>query len=286
MQYFFLCLLPCLSVCKVFVQSKTAKDKVAGPKDSLLFTGLVGAVSAAFLAALFLRSLPTKQELIFAVFYALFSTGFQFFYVMAFRTGPLSVTSTITSFAVVIPILFGALYYHTEISVFGYVSFALIALAFLFIPDRKKGMDKKGNIAWIVFTALAFLFSGANSAAQVAVSRTDGCNVNNIIVFSYLFSAALCFIITPFFFRQKITLRPEKGLLIGVPVIAVCLGLYNLLSVITLKKVPETVFYTVVPGSHLVLVNLAGIFLMKEKKTAVQVIGMILAVLAVVLIHF
>lgn len=285
MQYFFLCLLPCLSVIKVFVQSKTAKDKIVNAKDCLLFTGLVSVISAIVLASLFLRAVPTEQELIFAAFYALFSTGFQFFYVLAFKNGPLSVTSTITSFAVVIPIVFGAAYYHTKIGVFGYVAFALIALAFVFIPDRKKGTNKKMNASWAVFTALAFLFSGANSAAQVVVSKTDGCNINNVIVFSYIFSAALCLLSTPLFFRHKITLRPEKSLFIGIPIIAVSLGLYNLLSVITLKKVPETVFYTVVPGSHLVLVNIVGIVFMKEKKTAIQVIGMILAVLAVVFIH-
>lgn len=283
---FFLFLLPCLSVIKVFVQSKTAKDKIANAKDCLLFTGLVSAVSAAFLAALFLRSLPTATELIFAAIYALCSVGFQFFYVLAFKNGPLSVTSTVTSFAVVIRIVFGTVYYHTKIGVFGYVSFALIALAFLLIPDRKKGKGKKANASWIVFTLLAFLFSGANSAAQVVVSKTEGCNVNTVVVISYLFSAALCLSATLLFLRQKITLRPEKSLLFGIPIIAISLGLYNLLSVITLKDVPETVFYTVVPGIHLALVNVVGIVFMKEKKTALQIVGMILAVLAVILIHF
>lgn len=285
MRYVFLCLLPCLSVLKVFVQSKTAKDKIVNAKDCLLFTGLVAFVSAIFLAALFLRSAPTKQELIFAAFYALFSTGFQFFYVLAFKNGPLSVTSTITSFSVVIPILFGAIYYHTTISVFGYLSFALMAGAFILIPERKKE-TKKASVAWAIFTFLAFIFSGANSAAQVVVSKTEGCDVNNVVVFSYLFSALLCFALLPLFFRQKITLRPEKKLMVGIPVIAVSLGLYNLLSVFTLKSVPETVFYTVVPGIHLALVNVVGILLMKEKKTAAQFIGMALAILAVVLIHF
>lgn len=281
MQYFFLCLLPCLSVLKVYVQGVTAKNKIAGSKDCLLFTGLVSLVAAAFLAALFLRSFPTEQELIFAALYALFSTGFQFFYVLAFRSGSVSITSTVTSFAVVIPILFGAIYYHTPISVFGYISFGLMALSFILITDRKKD-NKKKSAAWLLFTLLAFFASGCNSAMQVVVSHTDS-NVNNVVVFSYLFSAALCFVTFPLFVRQKVSLRPEKILFIGIPIIAFSLGLYNLLSVYTLKQVPETIFYTVVPGSHLVLVNLVGILFLKEKKTVLQYVGLALAVISVIL---
>ena len=288
MVYAFLIILPFLSVLKVLVQGATAKNKINSVKDCLIFTGAVSLASALFLSALFLRSTPTREELLFALLYAAFSTGFQFCYVLAFRSGPISVTSTITSFAVVIPIVFGAVSYHTSISVLAYVALGLMAISLLLIPD--KGQDPPGDApnhrgVWLLFTLMAFVFSGLSSSMQVYVSHTN-CNVDNVVVFSYYFSAAICLLSAPLILRQSISLRPERSLLIGVPVIAVCLGLYNLLSIQTLKSISATIFYTIVPGSHLILINMVGILLFKEKKTVTQYIGLLLALAAVILIRF
>ena len=283
MEYFLLILLPCLSALKVFVQGKTAQGDLKSIKDCFLFTGLTALVSALFLSAVFLRSVSSGQELIFALLYALFSTCFQFFYILAFRYGSVSIASTVTSFDIVMPIQYGVIGYHAVVTVFQYVAFALMATSFVFVQRRtsEKTDGKKG--LWLLFTLLAFLFSGLTSTAQVVVSKTDGCDGNVVVIFSYFFSAAICFICMPVVFKQKLTLRPKKSLCIGIPLIAISLGLYNLLSVFTLQKVPATIFYTVVPGTHLVLINLIGILILKEKKTALQYVGIALAVVAVIL---
>ena len=283
MEYFLLILLPCLSALKVFVQGKTAQGDLKNVKDCFLFTGLTALVSAIFLSAVFLRSAPTEQELLFALAYALFSTCFQFFYILAFRYGSVSIASTVTSFAIVLPILYGVIVYRQPVNVFQYVAFGLMAASFILVQKRTKEKTEGKKGLWLLFTLLAFLFSGLTSTAQVVVSMTEGCDGNVVVIFSYLFSAAICFICTAFVFGQKLTLRPKKSLFIGVPLIAISLGLYNLFSVFTLEKVPATIFYTVVPGTHLVLINLIGIFILKEKKTPVQYVGIALAVIAVIL---
>lgn len=282
MEYFLLVLLPCLSALKVFVQGKTARDDLKTIKDCLLFNGLTSLVSALFLSAVFLRSAPTEKELVFAAFYALFSTCFQFFYILAFRYGLVSVASTVTSFAIVLPILYGIIVYNAPVSVFQYVAFALMALSFILVQWKSKEKEGGKKGLWLLFTLLAFLFSGLTSTAQVVVSKSDA-DGNAVIIFSYYFSATLCSLCAPAFVRQELTLRPKRSLFIGIPLIAVSLGLYNLLSVFALQKISSTVFYTVVPGTHLVLINLVGLLELKEKKTVVQYVGIAFAVAAVVL---
>ena len=99
------------------------------------------------------------------IFGLLFGVAYCFGYIFQIRAiavGSVSLTSLMLSYSLIIPILFGIIYYHDSVSVFFFIALILLVIALCFVnydkEDKQKDIStRKNKKLWLFFALLAFL---------------------------------------------------------------------------------------------------------------------------------
>lgn len=119
----------------------------------------------------------------------------------ALCSGPMSLTSLIVSFSVVIPLIYGIGFCGEELTAFKIAGLAFLVLAIVFVNMNKAGSgnNKVSYGKWMVFVMLTFVTNGICSVLQkMHQSEFTGRYLNEFMIFSML----LCTLI--FFFAAVI----------------------------------------------------------------------------------
>ncbi len=291
--YLLLLVFPLLDATKVAVQSYFSKGRVNTPSDALYFNGFIFLVTTLVSAVVFLREIPTIPTVIAGVAFGLSAVAFQTFYVMAFSTGPVGLTSTVANCSLFIPIVFGIFLYNEQPSVFNYIGIFLVFVALVLIPNGKKSEGGKGGLKWFLLACLTMIFNGICGTVQLVCSKTE-VQANLFIVVAYVSATFFAFLVG--FILKKVPTHSEteepkhcfsfdKSLLLGAFIIALTLCIYNYYIIIVLEKYfASYIFYPIANSLTLVFANLTGILFYKEKLNIKQAAGILVTIAAVILI--
>lgn len=210
------------------------------------------------------------------------------FNLMAITTqkGGLSVVSVATKMSVVIPVLFGLIYYKESLGILKLIGISLALIAvFLTSVKSKTGlrMDKK----LIILPILVFLGSGVIDTSikyleDTFVAKDDVSIFSAIIFLAAALVGVLILIIQAI--KGKVTLE-FKNLIAGI-----CLGVPNFFSIYFLVKtlrsglLDSSGIFTINNVSIVTLSTLIGIALFREKLLIKNWIGILLAIGSIFLI--
>jgi len=276
--------LPILATVKVNLQGYFSRGRTKTLSDVFSLNAMIFTALSVSMAALFLRGPFPAELILWGVASGLFSTLFQVSYTMAFRCGPVAPATIINNFNITLPLLVGVCLFGETVSVSGIIGLALLAVAFCLIPERSEG---KVNARWMIFTVLAFLGSGANNALMVIFARSAIAEHKQAyIVIGYATAAVFCFVLSLLLHRRgEERFRPDGKLLLGVCVIGVVLGLYNLMLVHAAAEVAAVVLYPVVNGLTIFWIALSDRIIFRQKSTPMQLVGMLIGAAAVILLN-
>lgn len=224
-------------------------------------------------------------------FYATAGLGILFiivFNLMAFTTqrNGLSVVSVATKMSVVIPILFGVLYYKDalgSLKVLGII-LALIAVYLASVKNTKGIQVKRENL---IFPILVFIGSGTIDTSIKFLEEAYVGNQDVPIFSATIFGAAACIGVLLIVFQiLRGTFKFQaKNILAGI-----ALGIPNYFSIYMLvQALRESTFnsstlFTVNNVAIVMVSTFIGILLFKEKLTSKNWIGIGLAVLSILLV--
>lgn len=215
----------------------------------------------------------------------LFITVFHLMGVTAQRSG-LSVVSVAAKMSVVIPIVFGLVYYNESLGVIKFIGI-LLALAAVYLASIKTKDGLKIKTSNLIFPLLVFLGSGI---IDTTVKYVEGEHVgeNDIPIFSatiYAMSALLGVGLIAFqAFQGKFKFQFKNvlgGIALGIPnyfsiyflVLALRSGIFESSGIFTLNNV-----------SIVMVSTLLGVILFKEKILTKNWIGIALSILAILFI--
>jgi len=216
---------------------------------------------------------------------ALFIIVFNLMAITTQRSG-LSVVSVATKMSVVIPVLFGLLYYNESLSaikLFG-IGIALIAV---YLTSNKSNQRTVINRKLIALPILVFIGSGIIDTSIKFLEDTYVAN-NDVPLFSAIIFLAAAIIGFIFIIIQVISgsFKFEiKNVIAGI-----CLGIPNYFSIYFLVKtlrsdiLESSGIFAINNVSIVTLSTFAGIFLFKEKLIRKNWIGIALAILSIILI--
>ena len=216
---------------------------------------------------------------------ALFIIVFNLMAITTQRSG-LSVVSVATKMSVVIPVLFGLLYYNESLSaikLFG-IGIALIAV---YLTSNKSNQRTVINRKLIALPILVFIGSGIIDTSIKFLEDTYVAN-NDVPLFSAIIFLAAAIIGFIFIIIQVISgsFKFEfKNVIAGI-----CLGVPNYFSIYFLVKtlrsdiLESSGIFAINNVSIVTLSTFAGIFLFKEKLIRKNWIGIALAILSIILI--
>ena len=216
---------------------------------------------------------------------ALFIIVFNLMAITTQKSG-LSVVSVATKMSVVVPVLFGLLYYNESLSTVKLIGIA-IALIAVYLTSNKSKQGISVNRKSIVLPILVFIGSGIIDTSIKFLEDTYVAN-NDVPLFSAIIFLAAAIIGFIFIIIQIIrgSFKFEfKNIIAGI-----CLGVPNYFSIYFLVKtlrsdiLESSGIFAINNVSIVALSTFAGIFIFKEKLIRKNWVGIALAILSIVLI--
>ena len=203
---------------------------------------------------------------------------------LSIKTGPLSVTSLISSYSLVIPTLYGLVVFHEQVGVWFYVGVALLALSLLFINMKKGTGGVKITLSWAIFVILAFAGNGMCSTVQ-AVQQRDfvGQYKSELMISSLLVVSAVLLILAFTVERREIGRSIKRcGYMI---VCGAANGATNLMVMLLVGMMNASLMYPLLSAGNILLTTVFSVLVFKEKLTKLQTVGLVLGIASVVFMN-
>lgn len=262
------------------VVKKVYGNKTNG-KGTYIFSSLVCVAAAIFFAltdtdGLTFSSSLIPYSLIFAVGYAAITV----FSVLALREGSLALSSLIISYSLMVPALFGMLYYSEPTSWTLYVGIALLLVSLALV--NKEDGEITITLKWIIYIALAFLGNGLCLVVmQVQTVDFAGACSNEFMIAGLLIVAVAMAVVSLIFERKEIgECLKTAGLL---PILnGAANGLANFLTLILLTIMPASLMQPLNSAGGIIVTVAISIFIYREKLSVYQIFGVILGTASVV----
>ncbi len=281
----FLILMPLLAALKVAIQGRVVKNKCNCVFSTFFVNGLIFFSSAIMLALIFVRNIPTLQDVICGSLISIGNIMLQVGYAFAFKNGSVSLATTINNFNIVMPLLLGLMIYNEQISALGYVGLIFLAFAFVLL-SYKKG-DSKKNLRWFVFTVIAFFGSGFSNSVMSVLAHNSVATSNGAIMFcSYIISSFICFFVTMFTRKTKTkSVKCSFSFIVELLAIGTILGIYNVSQMKALTLIDTVVLFPIVGILTIFLVSVFDIIFFGQRFTKRQIAGIVLGAISVGLLN-
>jgi len=204
-----------------------------------------------------------------AIGFGIVTTTTTIFHLLALSTGPMSLTTVIMSFSMVINALSGAVFWNEKLSILKIVGIALMFLCFL-LTVRTNSSDSFATVKWFVFAVLCSISNAAIGLLQKTHQSSEYKNeLMPFLVISFLVSAVISFVVYLFVNKPEAKSNKSKKLIAVLIVIfvvsGVCIALNNVLCLHLSGAMDSAIFFPVNNGASLILSILAGVLLFKEK---------------------
>jgi drug/metabolite transporter (DMT)-like permease len=269
----------------VFATSQSTFTKLAprviGKSKIMRFNVMkVGAAFAVFTLIFIWKMQLHLPSFLYAGVYGasqFFSTLFGF---LALASGSLALTSTIVSYSVVIPCIFGIVFLDERIGVINGIGFLLLLLSIFLLKKPSDG--KKFSKEWLVYVAITFCCNGISSIVQkLHQTAYPGSYQGEFMIFSMLVSLLLFVIIW-------LVSGKESGdgvchAKFAIPA-GVLMGFNNFLTLSLASKFNASVLFPTVSVFQTVFNIVFSKIFFKEKLSPRQIIGILIGVVSVILI--
>lgn len=206
-----------------------------------------------------------------------FSTLFGF---LALASGSLALTSTIVSYSVVIPCIFGVAFLGEKVGLINGIGFLLLILSIFLLKKPSDG--KKFSKEWLIFVAITFSCNGISSIVQkLHQTAFPGSYQGEFMIFSMLVSLVL-------FVCVWLFSKGESGdggchAKFALPA-GVLMGFNNFLTLSLASKFNASVLFPTVSVFQTVFNIVFSKIFFKEKLSPRQIIGILIGVVSVILI--
>ena len=286
----FLFIVPVLATVKVLCQGALSKRSVKCARDAVMMNARIFAIVAVFLAAIFFREIPDSRIIIYAAVYAASIVAFQSVYMMAFRSGPISLTSTISDFYVVFPLAVGVIFYNEvdKLTCFTAVGLVAMAVSFILIPGNKN--ERSANKKWLALAIFATVLSGAASVSMLVFARNEELAPYKTyyVMYSYVIAAVLAFIVGSFMPKGARQTdgekrKPDYTAVILTVATAVALGLHNVSATYGIQLNDGMLYYPVTNVATIILTSFSDVIIFRQNLSKRSAIGIIFGAVAVVL---
>lgn len=226
----------------------------------------------------------SSESIIYSVAFAIAYSVNAIFTVLAINTGPLSLTSLIGQYSLIIPTLCGLLILNEEAGVALIIGIVLLLVSLLLINLEGKKEEKKITLKWGIYVFLSFVGNGGCSTIQkIQQIKCNGAYKSEFMIIALLISTIALFICTLISERDIMAHSFKKGF----PYYSTCglaNGAVNFFVLVLATRMPASVMFPIISAGGIVTTALISIFVYKEKLSLPQKIGMVLGIAAVVVL--
>lgn len=272
-----------LMVLIISAQNILRKDynKKTEDKGTYLFLGILSFCASLFFIISSGFKLAFVPEILpYSLFVALSYSAANYFPIRAFSIGPLSLSSLIGAFSLVVPTTFGIFFYGEPVSL-GYIVGAVFLVASIFLTNSTSKGEKKLSIKWAVFCVLGAVFNGVFSVVQSIQQRNFDGQYKNELMFSALILSSLFFFVLSFIKERKEIKKCIKHTWYAA-IVGASSGIGNLFKMILMAVMNMSLIFPLINAGGIVVTALVAILLYKEKLSLKQYLGMACGIVTIV----
>ncbi len=264
------------------VTKKIYNKKSSAPGTYFFVT--LSALSAAIFFTLSSGSLNFNVSLIpYSIAFAMAYTAGVVGSVVAIASGPLSLTTLIVSFSLMLPTLYGLIFRNDPISIGLFPGLALLAASLVLI--NKRDAEVKINPKWVISVIFAFAGNGFCTIVQnMQQVRFNGAYKNEFMIIALVITAFAALVMTLAKERKIIKKQTLGCYSLGV-ICGVANGAVNLFVMILSGLMPVSLMFPIISAGGIVLTFIISTTIYKEKLSKLQLIGFILGTVSVILLN-
>lgn len=216
---------------------------------------------------------------LFAICYAVATI----FNVLAIRYGPLSLSSLIVSYSLIIPSLFGIIFLHEPFKAAILLGTVLLLISLLLI-NLKKG-DTAVTLKWSIYAFFAFLGNGFCSSVQkLHQIEYPGMYRHEFMIAAMIIVTIINFIALLIVRKDNISNSFHLSIKYSVPA-GVFNSVVNLLMMMLAVKLPASFMFPVISAGGIVMTLIASIALYKERLSKRQLIGFVMGMASIIVLN-
>ena len=219
--------------------------------------------------------------IIYAILFGISYAAATLFSVMAVAQGPLSLTTLIIAYSLMLPTFYGLIFLKDPITVGFIPGLALLVISLILI--NKKSTDSPPiTVKWIKSVVLSFLGNGMCSVFQKAQQvKFDGAYKNEFMILALIF---VCIILGFFVIlkeRKEIKFFAKAGTHLAL-FCGIANGITNLFVMILSGLIPVSLMFPLISAGGIIVTYVVSKVFFKENLTKAQFIGFILGIASVV----
>ena len=255
-----------------------------------------------FIAA-FSGSQYNPQSIVYSFFFAVCYAGSTITYVLAVGCGSLALTTTIHSFALIIPTVLGFLIWNEPVSTMKIIGIVLFVVSLLLIGEKVDKGQKLISAKWLVLMVISFFCEGLAPVAikmhAIALGEKAASDANGVFMAIAYAMAVVGILVAAILKEGRVTVPAQNGvkaknymvesLKIAFPFAAaggIFNGLYNFMNtVVSNNNLNVSVFFPVISAGQLVFTLVIAMVFFKEKLSVKQLLAIGFGIVAIVLLN-
>ena len=212
-------------------------------------------------------------------------------YMKAMEYGPLSYSTLIFSLGLLVPVLYGALFWQERISIPQIFGLLLLLLTLLMGSRPVSRIDdpkSRINLRWVIMVILALAGNGVlMTTSKSQQMLMPGREIEEFLILSFGTSAVLSlilFLIRHFRHGESVSHLRKWPFLILVVIASVTTAAGNLIALYLSGRMPAIIQYPSVSGGMVLLSTIMAVLLYKERLTRNKMLGLLTGLAALVML--
>ena len=272
------------------VSNKVAKACIQTQSDNLLFS-LYNRIVTTLVLMIYARTFYLHPvTLLLAAAFAFVSVVCSVMHILAYKNGPMSLTTLISSGgSLIISSLAGILFFGESVTPVQVAGIILILLVIYLLSDVKQGGSGNIQPLWIPVIILAAVLNGGQGIIQKLQGATPYTDEKPVfLLYTFLIGV---FLIAIWLWlnmntgkKEPVTLE-KPSVLIGPAVISgICIAVVNVINLKLAIEVPAPIFFPLYCGGSIIFSTLVSSLVFKEKLTTKQKISFVIGFVAIFMV--
>lgn len=233
-------------------------------------------------------------ELLSAALNGVFSAAFVVTWLLAVKSSAYMMVDVFLLLGCVIPIILSRIFYSEQVSIPQVVGMILLVVAAYVMTGYNASIKGKLSLSSIIFLSLCGISNGAADFSQkVFVKLSTDTPISVFQLYSFMFSAATLFAVCLFLRIGKknsgdsigTSLSRLKGAAGYIAVMAVCLFLHSYFKTAAANHFDSVQLYPILQGGGMLVALLISALCFKERITLKCLIGVALALVAMIMLN-
>ena len=282
-MYILLALSVFLAVLKTTIYNSYAKKVDPDSAGVMRFNAISYGIAAIIAFGIGVGSSVSLSTLIVAVFYAVVVCSLQTLSVIAMKIGPMSSTSLMVLYGMIIPAIAGPIFWKEKISILAVIGIIFI-LASMWLLRKEEAQSKAISKRWSALVTILFFLSGFAGVLEKIHQSTDGREEKSMFLFVAYLIMFFVSVVGYFANRKNTGAESLKPMMAYGGISGIVIGVYAFTNLTLAGGLNSMIYYPVANGGAMLFTVLISVAVFKEKCTKRHIVGFAIGFISILLL--